>query len=376
VTDASSGSAATRSFRCRPLVSDVLGGIAKRIYAQASTGANVKSSRRRLARSAVLARAVAAGDPAATRAALRPLLKGQIRDIAVRRNGRRLAELRTKGAALGPSHGVIRNSDGRIVGRYVMAVSTQRALRSVTSELTGAHVIIRRAGDRPAERPGTTRVSFGAHAFPSGRLRVYLEIPSSAATACAPTAAQTVMQTVELVGERLFHTEVRGPQALRVLNHVAADARFRNAVVTDDAAALRTAIIRFFRTHSLHVVRIRATTADGRLVNDVGGPYVLAPTSRRLRDAAGNVIGRVTLSVQDDTGYIKLMHRFTGADVLLRTPNGQVPGSSLDPGPPTLPAGGTVAYRGRSYEVAEFQAQAFPDGPLDIYLLVPLPATP
>lgn len=75
-------------------------------------------------------------------------------------------------------------------------------------------------------------------------------------------------------------------------------------------------------------MRIRAVTAGGRLVNDVGGPYVLAPASAPVR-SRGHVVGRVTLSIQDDTGYIKLTHRFTGAAVVLRTLAGEVPGSRL-----------------------------------------------
>jgi hypothetical protein len=45
----------------------------------------------------------------------------------------------------------------------------------------------------------------------------------------------------------------------------------------------------------------------------------------------GRVIGRVTPSSEDDAGYIQLMRRFTGADVLLRTPAGPVPASTLSP---------------------------------------------
>ena len=57
-------------------------------------------------------------------------------------------------------------------------------------------------------------------------------------------------------------------------------------------------------------------TRHGRLVNDVGGPDVLAPASGPVI-LRGRVVGRVTLSIQDDAGYIKLLHRFTGATVAL-----------------------------------------------------------
>jgi hypothetical protein len=126
-------------------------------------------------------------------------------------------------------------------------------------------------------------------------------------------------------------------------------------VADDDARAMWTAVVRFFRTRWMHVVRVRATMADGRLVNDVGGPYVLAPASRTLYGAGHRRLGRVTLSVQDDTGYIKLMHRFTGAGVELRTAAGVVPGSSR--------AGGSHAF--------SFVGRAFPAGALTVALRVP-----
>jgi hypothetical protein len=123
--------------------------------------------------------------------------------------------------------------------------------------------------------------------------------------------------------------------------------------------ALRAAIVRFFRTPSLHVVRVRATTADGRLVGDVGGPFVLAPASTVVREPDGRVVGRVTLSVQDDTGYMKLIRRFTGFGVIMRTATGDVPGSS--------PAGGDPPTFG-------FTATASPDGALNVGLVSPATA--
>jgi hypothetical protein len=80
---------------------------------------------------------------------------------------------------------------------------------------------------------------------------------------------------------------------------VAADPGFERAVADADPTALRAAIVRFFRDPSLHVVRIRAVTATGTLINDVGGPFVLAPASAPVR-ANGRVVGRVTLAIQDD----------------------------------------------------------------------------
>jgi hypothetical protein len=176
---------------------------------------------------------------------------------------------------------------------------------------------------------------------------------------CGPTRTQTVDATLGAIATRLYRVEAGGPATRRVLRHVADDGRFAAAVAADDPVALRAAIVRFFRTPSLHVVRVRATTAGGRLVGDVGGPFVLAPASTAVRAPDGRVVGRVTLSVQDDAGYMKLVRRFTGANVAMRTAAGVVPGSAPEGADP--PAFG-------------FAATAFPQGRLTVALLSPATA--
>jgi hypothetical protein len=372
---------------CAQTVQNELRDVALRVYDQPVGGANVASSERRLARSSALAAAVARGDAAATRAALRPLLRAQIQRVVITRGRRVLADLGT-GAALAPVHGVIRAASGAPVGRYTFSVGEDSGIARLIRALTGAQVVMRAGGHRVATTlaaarkslptSGTATVggvsyavsSFRAAAFPTGSLRVWVLSPPATGALCGATHAATVANTIGAVGQRLFRDEQSGAETARVLRVVARDRGFIRAVATDDPAALRAAIVRFFRNPTLHVVRIRAVTVGGKLVNDVGGPYVLAPASAPVR-ANGRVVGGVTLSIQDDTGYVKLMHRFTGAQVILRTPAGQVPGSSLSPGPSTVPSRGVVTYAGSAYQALSFAAQAFPSGPLRISLLSP-----
>jgi hypothetical protein len=332
---------------CHATVDATLRGVAMRVYAQAAGGPNVVSATRRLARSSALARAVARDDSVGTRAALRPLLRSQIHRIVVTRGGRVLARF---GAvpALAPVRGVIRDAAGRPVGRYVLAVGEEKALVDIVRALTGAKVSVRAASD-PAPVDGAA--SFPATAFPTGARRIW--IAGGADVTCAASPSQTAAATVGAIATRLYRVEADGPSTRRVLRYVAHDRRFAAAVAHDDPVALRAAIVRFFRTPFLHVVRIRATTADGRLVGDVGGPFVLAPASTAVT-RHGRVVGRVTLSVQDDTGYMKLVRRFTGAGVAMTTAAGEVPGSSR---------AGTTAPR------FSFAATAFPKGELRVALV-------
>jgi hypothetical protein len=346
------GGGASGGSSCATTVDATLRGVATRIYAQAAAGPNVASATRRLARSAALASAVGRGDAAKTRAALRPLLRSQIHRIVVTRGRRVLASFGTA-PALAPVRGVIRDTAGRRVGSYTLAVGDDAAIVGLIRALTGAQVRIAPPGRRA---PGRATASFAATAFPSGAAR-RVWLVGGAAAACAPTRAATVAATIGAIAMRLYRVESSGAATRRVLRHVASDRRFVSAVSSDDPVALRAAIIRFFRTPSLHVVRIRATTADGRLVGDVGGPFVLAPASTEVREPDGRVVGRVTLSVQDDSGYMKLIRRFTGAGVVMRDAMGEVPGSSRSPRP------------GAAATTFSFAATAFPEGRLDVALL-------
>ena len=87
------GSAAAAGPACAQAVDGTLLSVGRRVYAQAAGGRNVVSVERRFARSRALARAVAHGDPAATRAAVAPLLKAQVRRLIVVRGSHVLARV-------------------------------------------------------------------------------------------------------------------------------------------------------------------------------------------------------------------------------------------------------------------------------------------
>jgi hypothetical protein len=123
-----------------------------------------------------------------------------------------------------------------------------------------------------------------------------------------------------------------------------------------------------------HIVRLRVS-AHGSVVSDVGGPYVLAPVGGSLR-LHGRTVGSYLLSVQDDSGYVKLEQRFVGGLVLMRINGSYVPveGTAAAPSPP-LPARGPVTYHGLDYQVFSFDARAFPAGRLHVQLLLRVPGT-
>jgi hypothetical protein len=358
---ASSSASTSPAVSCQQVERSELVAVAHRIYAQAVSGRNETAAVARIQASAPLAGAVAAGNPHAVSAALAPLLKNQIVRIDISGGGRTLATAGSA-AAYAPVRGAIRFG-GRVVGQYVLSVGDERAFTGITGGLTGATVAF-------ARNPAKSATTFPATTFPSGRTFVSLALPRQTRAVCGATAADTRLNTIGSVAQNLMNSEMHGSAAKQTLRHAAGNAAFRRAIAAGDPAAVWNAIVGFFRDSRFHIVRVRAWRGT-RLINDVGGPYVLSPASSAIRGPSGATVGHFMLSVQDDTGFIKLVHRFTGADVVLNTAAGPVPGSNLYPGPPFATGLRTVTYRGRSYRDLGFDGTAFPSGRLHVSLLLP-----
>jgi hypothetical protein len=365
--------------------------VAHRIYEESASGRIVAQAVNRLGSSPELARAVQLNDPAGARRALARLLQGQIVSVRVTRGSHTLAQIE-RGIGIAPVSGRLVGARGQVVGSFTVAVQGANGYAQTTAGLTATQILMSSGSRRltstlspaPVVTAGLHEVTwrgvsyrvdrFAGRAFPDRPLSISLLVPSSAIAAIckpagsssAPIPAQAGADTLGLVARRVYHAEHAGGKAERILANVERSLAFRDAVLAGNAAATRAAIVGFFRSH-LHVVRVRVIR-EGRLLVDVGGPYVLAPIAGTVRDAGGRVVAHFQLAIQDDMGFMLLAHAFTGAQVLMREGAKQVLGS-LSPGPTSIPDRGRVIYRGAAYRVYSFDAEAFPSGPLRISLL-------
>ncbi|HXM86828.1 MAG TPA: hypothetical protein VN889_04255, partial [Solirubrobacteraceae bacterium] len=147
-----------------------------------------------------------------------------------------------------------------------------------------------------------------------------------------------------------------------------------SAVESGEQTAIEAAVHSLVYSHT-HIVRLRVDRGS-QLLFDEGGPYILAPVSGTLRSRE-KTIGHFVFSVQDDLGYVKLVTRFLGVPLVLRTEAGQVPVEGLlSPGPATIPDHGPISYRGGSYQAYSFDADAYPSGRLRVSLLLPVSRAP
>jgi hypothetical protein len=364
---------------CAATVASTLGTVAARVYHEAATGGIVAQAMHRLQSSSALKRAVNSANAAAAAAALQELTLGQIVRVQILRGGRVLAQAGS-GLAIAPARGSIPGTSAT----FVLSTQSDHSYLQVVHQVTGAQVMLFAGARRlagtigglppagpPAEGPVTvagqsfqTTTLTGA-TYPSGQLHIVLLAPT-AAISCPGSAAQTRVETLGHVGERIYQEELHSPAVAATVRHIERSSAFQRAVAAHDATATRAAIVGFFGEH-IHVVRVRVTT-NGQLLEDLGGPYVLAPVHGTVR-SGGRVVGQFEMAIQDDAGYLRLARLFTGAEILMRTGGRQVMGT-LSPGPASVPARGSVSYGGRSFQAYSFTGEAFPSGPLRLSLLL------
>ncbi len=369
---------------CASEVADTLATVARRVYREAQAGANVAEARNRIERSSALSDAVARGDGPAAGAALRALLAGQIARVEVRDTRRVLARA-GHSPAIAPVVGALRGPTGVPVGQYRLSVENEAAFVNLLQGITGSQVLLR--GTRgvlrstPGFPPGAPSrgplrirarsayaVSVAVQTFGGEPARVTLLTAPAPAQPCSGGRAQVSAATLGQVARRIYDEEVMSARVRTVQARIARFAPLRDAAARRDPAAARRAIVALFGSH-IHVVRIRVSTRGGGLLVDVGGPDVLGPVSGPLRDRSGRALGTLVFALQDDAGYVKLVKRFTGAEVILRRGARQIT-STVVPGLGTPPAQGRHRRSGHSLRVFSFTATAFPTGDLRISVLI------
>ncbi len=376
---------------CPGTVMHTLAEIAKHVYHEGVSSERTRGAFKLLSGSVALREAVERGDGVAAQATARSLIAtGRITNLRVLRGsggGEGAGEvlLDAGGGAVAPLRGTITGAGGAPIARFITSVWSDEGIVAETNGIAQSSTVLRAggrtiagslalpAGELPAK--GTLRAggvtyrysSIAAQRFPSGSLRIYLFRPASAVRSlCGRTPRQTLVNTLASVARVIYAGEA-GSRAQAQVRRVQRDPALLRAVAARDPEATRLAIDNLLTEH---IVRLRVSVG-GRLLRDVGGPYVLAPVSGVLRQG-GRTIGSFVLSIQDDEGYLRLARRLGGMYVLMYM-GGSLVKNSLGPAPGAVPEAGSYSYRGRRFEVFTVHASAFPSGPLRIKVLVPIP---
>jgi hypothetical protein len=373
------------SPQCASTVARALGVIAKHVYHELSGGRIAQPAVDRVASSPTLIAAAQSGDPAAVRAALVPLLRGQLASVRVTVAGHTLLDYGSPNA-VAPVSAPLKNAAGRTIGMVTASEQGVLGYADTIHTIAAVQVFVR-SGPRtlggssntaPSSIPTHGELSwrgkryavysFPGTGFPRIALRTYVLAPVPTTSTCARTAAETAANAIGAAAERIYRDEQSGAQTKAVVRDFERSRPFQEAVAGNDPSATEAAIVTFFKS-TLHVVRVRATLG-GKLVADLGGPHVLAPIRGDVRDLHRRLVGHFLLSIQDDLGYVILAQRFAGVQVFL-SQGGQPLLAGTSPAPSTIPASGEVLYKGIPYHAYSFTAEAFPTGALQVRLLIP-----
>ncbi len=378
---------ALASADCPTTVLQTVGHVLERVYREGVSSERTLAAQHMIESSAPLREAVERGSAPAANAAAHALLKtGHVTNLLITRAGRTLIDL--GGAALAPLQGTLTGAAGSPIATYTTSVWADSGFLDEARGVAEGLIALRAggrnvggslklpAGSLPNEGTLTRGhtayryTSFPAESFPAGALRVYvLRTVHSTASLCGRSSEDTLVNTLHRIASLIYAAE-SGARREEQVKRVQANRPLLEAVARRDPVATEAAI------HVLlhqHVVRMRVI-AGGRLLADVGGPYVLAPVTAPLR-LGGRRVGSIELSIQDDEGYKRLAGRLAGMRVLMymNPSHPTLVKNSLGPEPGTVPANGLYRYRGSTFHVFTVHAQAFPSGPLTIRVLVPIP---
>jgi hypothetical protein len=201
-------------------------------------------------------------------------------------------------------------------------------------------------------------------------------IPARPPRSAGVSSARSGLAAAVLAAQRAYNRETKGSKLRQETARIAADAILLGALARGDVSGARAeaqAQLLSPSNHFDHVTRISVLRGSRVLVNatlNSDGAYVVAPARRELA-LHGRHEGTLMVSIQDVTGFVKLVHRRTGAEVVARGRSGQVRASLPAAARARLPASGAVRIAGRSYLVRSFGELGWGGEPLTVWILVP-----
>jgi hypothetical protein len=135
------------------------------------------------------------------------------------------------------------------------------------------------------------------------------------------------------------------------------------------AGDLVTARVRADQLLVGHVVRIRIRRGSRLLLDANPTSFAVGGSVHSLR-LHGRTLGQMEVSIQDVIGFIRLVHKYDGGDVVVRGSRGQAR-TSIGAVPRRLPGSGCVSIAGRRYAVSSFSERGFAGEGLTIWVLAP-----
>ena len=228
---------------------------------------------------------------------------------------------------------------------------TLATLAIVVVAATGVALLVARSGtDAVAIRPSAT--SLRAASLRASRTAI-ARIPNS----------QRRANAVARLARSQYRSEIGGRVQRATARGVAHNAALLAALAANrlgGARGIATSLL-YRANHVSHIEVVRG----GKSLVSVGKGFVVGAVGVPLRAN----LGTVDVSIQDVIGFVRLLHRRTGAEVIVRGNGGRVSSSLRAADATNLPASGAVSVAGRRYHASSFRASGLLGEPLSIWVL-------
>jgi hypothetical protein len=193
-------------------------------------------------------------------------------------------------------------------------------------------------------------------------------VTTAAPSAAAPGSQQ--LQTLAAVAQRIYSQESKGSVDQSPIRTLMRNPVLIQAIRSGNASAAAAEASNIV-SGSAHTTGIRILKGGREFVNvagktKTGGSFLVGGKTRPLRRVPGV---KVQVSIQDILGYVSLVHRVTGTEVVVRGSGGQALASlpALTRAP--LPRSGRVRAAGAKYHVISFREPGWAGERLTVWLL-------
>jgi hypothetical protein len=184
---------------------------------------------------------------------------------------------------------------------------------------------------------------------------------------CAAALNQARADAFASVSRRMYDQEVSGAANGAAFHVISRMPALLEGIATRDYAA---AIYAVLHQPIHHAVAVRVTRGQTPLI-DVGLRFVVAGRIRPLRNIDGTYLGQIEISIQDVIGFVRLIHRLTGAQAVVEGSTGETMTTFTAAADLPLPSRGPVTVAGRQYTVSSFAERGFAGEPLRVFVLAP-----
>jgi hypothetical protein len=187
----------------------------------------------------------------------------------------------------------------------------------------------------------------------------------------SPVRRAKPIDRITSAARALYADQVAGSHSLAVLHRLGADPNLLRLLASGNLASVRAYVSQQYpRTwYHWHVSRMRISRGS-QVVTEVGVRFVMPASQMVLHGSGGRTLGTLQVSMQDEIGFVRLIHRRYPVDVVIRG-RGQkhLRASDRAAGLAKLPTTGSIVLGGRRYLVRSFHELAWDGEPVTIWIL-------